>query len=248
MKTAPWPADEVARLMALDDYDVLDTEPESGFDDLTAIAAQVCQTPIALVSLVDAHRQWFKSRHGLDATETPREVAFCAHAILESGPFIVPEARLDPRFDDNPLSIGAPHVQFYAGAPLRTACGRALGTLCVIDHQPRQLSAEQLDSLRRLGRQVMSQLELRKARRTAERGLATNVQVMARFGHELRTRLAGVMGAVELLVDTPLSTQQREIVTLGEHGVQQLLQLAKDVSRFCEPETEVAVRGGKHGP
>lgn len=161
---APLPPAEQARLAALNEYAVLDTAPESSFDDLTQLASQICQTPIALVSLVDGTRQWFKSRVGLDASETPREVAFCAHAILQPDQvFEVRDAHQDPRFADNPLVTGVPHVVFYAGTPLVTAERHALGTLCVIDHVPRNLTPEQHAALQALGRHVVHLLELRRA-------------------------------------------------------------------------------------
>ena len=155
---------ELSRLAALQRYAVLDTPAELEFDDFTQLAAQICQTPIALISLVDARRQWFKSRVGLDACETPRNISFCQHALHGPGLLEIPDARQDERFQNNPLVNGAPHIRFYAGAPLITPDGHNLGTLCVIDRTPRQLTPEQRDGLTRLARQVMAQLELRRSR------------------------------------------------------------------------------------
>jgi K+-sensing histidine kinase KdpD len=169
MMPAPWPQDEEARLEALTAHGVLDTLPEQDFDDLTQLASAICGVPIALVSLVDRERQWFKSRVGLEASETPRDVAFCAHAILKDEVFVVPDATRDPRFHDNPLVTGGPQVRFYAGTPLKSQSGHAVGTLCVIDHKPRQLTPEQLQALRRLGRQVEGQLRLRLQLKELER-------------------------------------------------------------------------------
>ena len=162
MQAPPPVADETGRLEALRRYEVLETPPEGVLDDLTRIAAYVCQTPIALVTLVDAQRQWFKSRIGLTLSETPRQLSFCAHAIHATDVYVVEDLGRDEGFADHPLVIGDPFIRFYAGVPLRTADGHAIGTLAVADAVPRQLTPEQLDALRVLGRQVMAQLELRR--------------------------------------------------------------------------------------
>ena len=159
---AALPENESERLAALRKLAILDTLSEPGYDELTSLAAYICQAPIALISLVDEQRQWFKSRLGWTTEETPREVAFCAHAILEPDLMIVPDARADQRFADNPLVTSSPAIRFYAGAPLVTTAGHALGTLCVLDHKPRDLSADQANALRALCHQVMAQLRLRE--------------------------------------------------------------------------------------
>ena len=153
---------ERRRLDSLRRYRILDTDPESGFDDLTMLASQVCETPIALITLVDADRQWFKSRVGISATETSRNVAFCHHAIQQSDLFIVQDALEDERFRKNPLVVSQPKIRFYAGAPLFAREGEALGTLCVIDRVPRSLTDYQEEALSALRRQAVMQLELRR--------------------------------------------------------------------------------------
>lgn len=156
------------RVEELRDYEIMDTPPESTYD-LTFLASCICDTQISLVSLLDHKRQWFKSRQGLDAVETPIEQAFCAHAIQRSGVFEVSDATLDSRFTDNPLVTGSPHIRFYAGVPLVTPRGVPLGTLCVIDRSPRALSEDQKNALSALGRQVIAQMELRRAKLRLEK-------------------------------------------------------------------------------
>ena len=164
MPAAAIPANEAERLAALRSYDVLDTACEAAFDNIAELAAQLTGSPMSLVSLVDADRQWFKARVGLDVAETPRNQAFCAHAILEPGmALVVEDAATDPRFADNPLVTGALNLRFYAGVPLINAEGAALGTLCVLDQQPRQMSEAQRKILHRLAETVMTTLELRRA-------------------------------------------------------------------------------------
>ena len=159
---APIPKDEIKRLNVLWQYDVLDTVPEDVFDDLANLAAHICEAPVALISLIDEKRQWFKSRVGISVKETSRDVSFCAHAILQDGLLTVSDASKDPRFSDNPLVTGTQHIRFYAGMPLRSPDGYALGTLCVIDSIARKLRPEQKQALRVLARHVETQLELRR--------------------------------------------------------------------------------------
>jgi len=163
--TAPILQNEKKRLKVLWQYEVLDTVPEEVFDDLTELAARICEAPIALISLVDEKRQWFKSKVGVTVSETSRDLSFCAYAITQSDLFIVPDATRDERFANNPLVTSEPKIRFYAGAPLITPDGHALGTLCVIDKVPRQLRPEQKQALRILARHVVSQLELRRRSR-----------------------------------------------------------------------------------
>jgi two-component system NtrC family sensor kinase len=160
--SAPIPKNEVKRLKVLWQYDVLDTIPEEVFDDLTDLAADICEAPIALISLVDEDRQWFKSKVGVSLRETARDVSFCAHAIMNQGILIVSDATKDPRFKNNPMVVGPHKIRFYAGAPLITPDGYALGTLCVLDKKPRQLRPEQKQALLVLAHHVVSQLELRR--------------------------------------------------------------------------------------
>jgi GAF domain-containing protein len=156
------PSLEAARVAALNRYAILDTEPEQTFDDLVTLAAYVCKTPIAMLSLVDDHRQWFKSKVGVEVRETPVEISFCVHAIKQQDVFIVPDALKDDRFRDNPLVVNEPHIRFYAGAPLVNEDGYALGTLCVVDRQPRELDESQKEALKSLRSLALGQIELRQ--------------------------------------------------------------------------------------
>lgn len=182
MIVPPKPANESERLSALRSYGILDTPPESAFDDLTALAAHICDTPVALVSLVDADRQWFKSKIGVSASETPRNISFCTHTILQSDPLIVQDATRDPRFQSSPLVAAG--IRAYAGIPLVNEQGFALGALCVSDASPREFTPEQIQCLRRLANQVISQLELRRA----ARALAEVAEQRRRAEHELAER------------------------------------------------------------
>jgi len=173
-KTVPLPQ----RLSALKRYDILDTPPEQEFDDLTFLAAFICDTPIALITLLDAKRQWFKSKLGLEIDETPLDQAFCAHAINQREIFNVKDARDDARFAKNPLVTGNPHIRFYAGAPLMSDDGIALGTICVIDRVPKSLTSQQQQALSALSRQVINQLEQRRMMRELARALVEKEEAL----------------------------------------------------------------------
>jgi diguanylate cyclase (GGDEF)-like protein len=193
MSTAPLPVNESERIEELRRYAILESPPEESFDRLTQLAAAACNVPIALVSLVDVDRQWFKSRVGFDRNETPRDLAFCAHTILGVAPFIVADARLDTRFADNPLVTGAPWIRFYAGVPLISQSRLPLGALCVIDHTPRQLDARELGMLQLIAEQISHELELRLhgARVQRKSALLTRTQRAAEIGAwsmQLRSR------------------------------------------------------------
>lgn len=188
------PVNEKQRLATLRGYEILDTEPEAAFDDLTFLASYICQTPIALISLIDADRQWFKSKVGISMTETSRDIAFCASTVLQPDVFIVPDASEDDRFSENPLVVSEPRIRFYAGASLMTE-GHALGALCVIDRVPRTLSPEQLDALRALSRQVQAQFDLRRNLKRLGESLAARdraEQEKERTLKELRAALANI--------------------------------------------------------
>lgn len=199
------PENEMARLEALRQYQILDTICETAFDDLTRLAAQICGTPIALISLIDDCRQWFKSKIGLDIESTSRDVAFCAHAILQPNDIlIVPDTLLDHRFATNPLVTSEPHIRFYAGVPLVTPQGYALGTLCVIDRVPRQLTPEQVDALSTLSRQVIAQLELKynlyKLQRITIDEREQIEDFISAVSHDLRTPLLATRGTLRAIL------------------------------------------------
>jgi anti-sigma regulatory factor (Ser/Thr protein kinase) len=224
--------DERARLAALRRYRILDTDPEEAFDDLTLLASHICGTPMALITLIDENRQWFKSERGLGIRETERSVAFCTHAITESSILEVPDTREDERFRNNPFVTGQPHIRFYAGAPLVTPDGHALGTLCVVDTQPRRLSPEQLRALDALRHQAQAQLELRRSLDELRQALAERDKAQEEQGAliaGLRASLEKVDKLTALMPYT--STCEMNIVVPAEpasiprvsEGVKQLL-------------------------
>jgi len=238
------PENEDGRVQALKSYHILDTLPEKDFDDLTRIAAEICQTPISLVSLIDENRQWFKSHHGLDATETPREYAFCAHAINHPDQtLIVSDASKDPRFFDNPLSIGEPYVKFYAGVPLTNPEGFPLGTLCVIDNKPKNLSQKQVEALKALANQVVSQLELRrkvdellKANHHIKMLHSNLSEIVYRISHDLKTPVRGLCNITDWLIAEyyhKLDQQGAEYLTLLLNKAQKLQNLVEGFLQYC---------------
>jgi signal transduction histidine kinase len=222
---------EAERLQALRSYGILDTAVEPAFDDITRIASYVCQTPISLISLVDEGRQWFKSEVGLGMRQTPIEQSICAHALLEHSFLEVPDTTQDSRFDCNPLVTGKPHVRFYAGALLRTPDGLPLGTVCVLDDRPRQLSAEQRDILAALARQVMSQMEFRRALLLSDRLQRNISRLMAVAGHDLKQPLQVMVIAIDRIRNKLTDTKDRERLGLA---IDAGMRMAEELDRLAE--------------
>ncbi|HEX6862940.1 MAG TPA: GAF domain-containing sensor histidine kinase [Thermoanaerobaculia bacterium] len=239
MRQPPIPDGEPERLAALRRYRILDTLPEQVYDDLTRLAAHICQTPIALVSLIDAQRQWFKSRVGLEVPQTDRAYSFCAHAVASRETLIVPNALEDGRFAGNPLVTGDPEIRFYAGTPLLSSDGHALGTLCVIDRKPRRFRDDHRDMLAALGRLVMIQIELRlhlAERESIERAKSEFVSIVS---HELRTPLTSIRGSLGLIeggVAGEIPPKVAQMVGIARANADRLIRLINDMLDLAKIE------------
>lgn len=208
MQSASIPDDEQRRLLALNQYSILDSEAEEVFDEIVALASFICDTPISTITLIDDHRQWFKSSMGLADSETPRDVAFCAHAILQDDIMIIKDATKDIRFQDNPLVTGTPDIRFYAGMPLISPEGFKLGTICVIDTKPRDLSEKQNFALKVLSNQVMKLLELRRKNAELERIHEMHNRLLSIIGHDLRSPITSIDGLLLLAEKYSLGLQE----------------------------------------
>lgn len=236
MIPAPLPFGESERLARLERFLILDTPPEAGFDRITRTAALVVGMPISLVSLVDSDRQWFKSSYGLEAKETPRRIAFCSHAILQRDVFVVEDTLEDERFRDNPLVVSDPGIRFYAGAPLITKDNYQLGTLCVIDRQPRILSDAQKTVLRDLADMVMDEMELRLVNEELRRATAARDMFFAQISHELRTPLNAIIGFSEALqsgIADGAPDRRNEYLALISSSSRELSDLLTDMLEFA---------------
>ena len=257
MIKASTPEDELSRLKDLYEYDVLDTEAEKSFDDLTLLASDICETPISLISLVDPDRQWFKSKQGIDVDETARDISFCSHAILENQVFEVQNALTDTRFHDNPLVTNDPNIRFYAGAPLITPRGNAIGTLCVISDKPKKLSSKQINALTVLSKEVIAQLELRlnnkklvmalekqkahnkeleKLKEEADTANNTKSKFLANMTHELRTPLHGILNLAELAISEGTTEEKDNTLKSILKSAHYLSNIVNDILDFSKIE------------
>lgn len=252
------PENEKERLETLKSYKILDTLPERDFDDIVRIASQICQTPISTITIIDENRQWFKAKQGVENSEGPRELSFCAHAIVQPDrPLIIEDAREDERFSDNPLTIGSPYVVFYAGIPLVAENGMPLGTLCVIDSTPKRLKEEQIVALKALASQAMGQLELRKktfelldtkqnlelknqaltnAKENLEIALKAKSTFLSMMSHEIRSPLHAILGNINLLLEESPRNDQEEPLNVLKFTGETLLSIINDILDFSKLE------------
>lgn len=252
------PENEKERLETLKSYKILDTLPERDFDDIVRIASQICQTPISTITIIDENRQWFKAKQGVENSEGPRELSFCAHAIVQPDrPLIIEDAREDERFSDNPLTIGSPYVVFYAGIPLVAENGMPLGTLCVIDSTPKRLKEEQIVALKALASQAMGQLELRKktfelletkqnlelknqaltnAKEKLEIALKAKSTFLSMMSHEIRSPLHAILGNINLLLEESPRNDQEEPLNVLKFTGETLLSIINDILDFSKLE------------
>ena len=240
---APLPDDEPARLAALHDAQVLDTAPEADFDDIALLASQICGTPMGLVSLVDTDRQWFKAKIGVNVDQTHRDMSFCAHAIHGHEVLEVPDATADARFADNPFVAGEGNIRFYAGAPVVLDGTHAVGTVCVVDHVPRELTPDQRRALHSLARHAAVQLELRRYARHAGE-IADRLRQLDRMkdsfltavSHELRTPLSSLHGYLEMLLEDDFdAVTARRFLTVMQRNSDRLMRLVDDLMQVARP-------------
>jgi signal transduction histidine kinase len=223
MEIAPLPKNERERIESLYSYNILDTEIEKEYDEIVNLASYICKTPIAVISLVDSNRQWFKSKVGLHSNETPRDIAFCAHAINLNDVLVVNDTFNDSRFHDNPLVVENPKIRFYAGAQLKTIDGFVLGALCAIDRKPRELSEDQLNALKILSNQVIAQLELRKSyselkkyNNQLDHQNKNKNKLLRIISHDLRSPFISILGLTEILKEDIEELTNNEIRDLSE--------------------------------
>ncbi|MDQ6843601.1 MAG: GAF domain-containing sensor histidine kinase [Bacteroidota bacterium] len=247
--TSPLPADETSRLEALRSYNILDTLSEQDYEDITLLAATICKTPVSLITFIDEDRQWFKSHHGVSVSETTKEYAFCAHALNSPGePLIVEDSRKDARFANNPLVTNDPYVIFYTGMPLVNAEGFALGTLCVIDHHPRKLSAEQISALETLSKQVVTLLEMRRStialQKTRDELEIRNKeleQFASIVSHDIKSPLSGISMANQILNEQfseVLGKEGADIVNVSKRSADKIQALVDGILSYY--------KGGEH--
>jgi len=250
---APLPANEDQRLATLHDYRILDTAPDERFDRLTDFAADLFDVPVALVSLIDTERQWFKSHHGLPVSETPRSISFCAHTILHDDAFIVEDAAEHPLFSNNPLVLAGPRLRFYAGVALTAEDGQRIGTLCIGDSKPRDFSDTDALRLRRLAAVVSDELELHRARLEAEASVAAQnaanqlkSKLLGSMNHEFRTPLNAILGfsqILELNMSKRLGKEELEYVAAVKAAGENLLRLSDSMMTMAQIEADVVPFG-----
>ncbi|GLP99013.1 hypothetical protein GCM10007891_08670 [Methylophaga thalassica] len=241
MEAPKIPGDERERLDALFSLELLDSEPEAVFDNLTRLVADVFDIPIVAISLIDESRQWFKSIQGLDVCETGRDISFCGHAIYHKTPLVVENTDADERFRDNPLVTGPPHIVFYAGVPLRYRFNNhqyLLGTLCIIDHKVRTLSEQELKRLQMFAYQVESLIELRLSSQRLEQASKAKSAFMANMTHELRSPIAGVIGMLDILTHSELTATQQRHIELASKSADLLLNIINDILDFSKLEAK----------
>jgi signal transduction histidine kinase len=239
------PSNEALRLAALRTYEIIGSEPEPPFDALVRLAAHVARAPMALITLVDGERRWFKARYGIDYTETPRDTSFCGHVVASETPLVVRDSHDDERFVDNPFVTGAPHVRFYAGMPLRTRQGFVLGTLCVLDRMPHEPTPPQLDMLGLLAHQAVELLEARRREISARKHLEhMHAEFLSTVSHELRTPLTAIRGSLGLVaggITGELPAPVKEYVDIALTNSERLVRLVDDLLDVSSATLELRI-------